>query len=57
MPCVWVQAWRRSQRMVHYREEILLIQPPVNRTLEHTSAWVNMLEGVDAQTPPGWNDG
>lgn len=57
MPCVWVQAWRRSQHMARYRDEILLIQPPVNRALEHTSAWVNMLEGIDTQTPPGWNSG
>ncbi len=54
MPCVWVQAWERSSRMAHYGEEIRLIQPPVNRQLEHTSAWINMFEGIDARTPPGW---
>jgi hypothetical protein len=37
-----------------YRDELLLIQPPVNRTLQGTSSWVNMLEGIDAQTPLGW---
>jgi hypothetical protein len=52
--CVWVQAWERSRHMPHYGDEIHLIQPPVNRLLQDTSAWINLLEGVDAQTPPGW---
>jgi hypothetical protein len=54
MPCVWVQAWERSRSMQVYGDEIFAIQPPVNRTLQGTSAWVNMLEGIDVQTPPGW---
>jgi hypothetical protein len=52
--CIWVQAWERSQQMPHYGEEIQLIQPPVNRLLQGTSAWINLLEEVDTQTPPGW---
>ncbi|RIK29240.1 MAG: hypothetical protein DCC55_38150 [Chloroflexi bacterium] len=52
--CVWVQAWERSRKMPQYGDEILLIQPPVNRALKGTSAWINLLEGVDTQTPPGW---
>lgn len=55
IPCVWVQAWTRDARMGRYRGEIRLIQPPVNRSLQHTSSWVNMLEEIDIQTPPGWN--
>lgn len=54
MPCVWTQAWRRDAQMMIYRHEIHLIQPPVNRRLQHSSSWVNMLEGIDAQTPAGW---
>lgn len=54
MPCVWVQAWERSKQMVIYGDDIQVIQPPVNRTLEGTSAWANMVEGVDAKTPKGW---
>jgi hypothetical protein len=54
MPCVWVQSWERSRSMEFYKDEILLIQPPVNRTLQGTSSWINLLEGVDAQTPLGW---
>jgi hypothetical protein len=54
MPCVWVQAWERSRRMPLYGDEIRLIQPPVNRTLQNTSSWINMAEAIDQQTPPGW---
>jgi hypothetical protein len=57
MPCVWTQAWRRDAKMMIYRSEIHLIQPPVNRTLQDSSSWVNMLEGIDAQTPAGWGSG
>jgi hypothetical protein len=54
MPCVWVQAWERSRLMPRYGQEIKLIQPPVNRTLQNTSSWINMAEGVDQEAPPGW---
>ena len=54
MPCVWVQAWERSAHMGAMGAEIRLLQPPVNRQLHGTSAWVNMLTGVDIATPPGW---
>jgi len=54
MPCVWVQAWERSQAMQAYADDMRLIQPPVNRQLQHSSAWVNMIEGHDVKTPPGW---
>jgi hypothetical protein len=53
--CVWVQAWERSRHMPMHGDEIMLIQPPVNRTLQGTSAWINLLEGIDMQTPPGWS--
>ncbi|NUQ38463.1 MAG: methylenetetrahydrofolate reductase C-terminal domain-containing protein [Caldilineales bacterium] len=54
MRCVWVQAFERSQKMNVYGAELLWIQPPVNRQLEGTSAWINMLSGVDKETPKGW---
>ena len=54
MPCVWVQAWERSRSMLIYASEIELVQPPVNRALEGTSAWINMIEKRDVQTPKGW---
>jgi len=54
MPCVWVQAWERSRNMVIYADDIMIVQPPVNRALQNTSAWINMLEGLDTRTPPGW---
>ena len=54
MPCVWTLAWRRDAQMARYAGEIRLIQPPLNRSLQHTSSWANMLDGVDSRTPPGW---
>lgn len=54
MPCVWVQAWERSRHMPLYGDDIILIQPPVDRRLQHTASWINMAEGRDLQRPPGW---
>ena len=54
MKCVWVQAWGRSEHMPEYGHEILWLQPPVDRRLQNTSSWINMLEGTDTQVPPGW---
>ncbi len=56
MRCVWVEAYERSQRMKTYGHEMIMLQPPVNRQLQDTSAWINMLTGVDKKTPPGWGE-
>lgn len=54
-PCIWVQAYERSLDMPRYGHELIVIQPPVNRRLESTSSWVNMLHGLDVVNPAGWN--
>lgn len=54
MPCVWVQAWERSQQMGHYGDDIQMVQPPVNRQLQGSSSWINLLEGVDQLPQSGW---
>jgi len=54
MLCVWVQAFERSRHMPTYGHELIQIQPPVNRQLEGSSAWINLLNGIDSQTPMGW---
>ena len=54
MRCVWVVAYETSLPMPIYGHELIDIQPPVDRRLEDTSAWINMLTGVDKQMPPGW---
>ncbi len=54
MRCVWVEAFERSQLLPAYGAEILQLQPPVNRQLEGSSAWINMLTGSDKQPPPAW---
>ena len=52
--CIWVQAWERTQAMPSYGQEISWLQPPVNRSLQGTSAWLNMFEGIDQKPPSGW---
>ena len=54
MACVWVQAWERSGRMPAYGRAILEIAPPLDRSLEGTSAWVNEVTGRSARVPAGW---
>jgi hypothetical protein len=54
MRCVWVEAFERSLKMGDFGNEMLHINPPVNRLLEGTSAWVNMLTGEDKNVPKGW---
>jgi len=54
MRCVWVEAYERSQHMPTYGHELIQIQPPVNRQLEGTSSWINMLHDIDTKHPPGW---
>lgn len=54
MRCIWVEAYERSRRMEIFGDEILLLQPPVNRQLEGSSAWINMLTGEDKVVPAGW---
>ncbi len=55
MRCVWVVAYESACNMPLYGHELENIMPPVNRRLEDTSAWINMLTGVDKHLPPGWN--
>jgi len=55
MRCVWVQAYERSLLMPTFGHEITALQPPVNRQLKGTSAWINMLTGADQETPKGWS--
>ncbi|MCP4423213.1 MAG: hypothetical protein GY803_01845 [Chloroflexi bacterium] len=54
MRCVWVVAYERSLAMPTYGNDLLDIQPPVNRQLEGTSSWINMLHDIDSNLPNGW---
>ena len=54
MRCIWTVAYERSLAMSKYGHEFIQIQPPVNRQLEGTASWVNMLTGTDTITPKGW---
>ena len=39
MRCVWVEAWDGASRMKH-GDKIRVVLPPVDRTLEGSSAWL-----------------
>jgi hypothetical protein len=58
MRCVWVKAENRARTMPllpkSWREHIHDLRPPVNNALEGDSAWVNLFNGKDQQTPAGW---
>ena len=44
MPCVWLQAWERTEQMTIYPDDIMLIQPPLDRQQEGQSAFLNALD-------------
>ncbi len=54
MRCIWVQAYERSRDMPRYGHDLLVIEPPVNRQLENSASWINMLYGIDVELPEGW---
>jgi hypothetical protein len=54
MRCVWVKAYERADRLPLWRGHIDNLRPPVDNSLEGTSAWVNLFSGRDKETPPGW---
>ena len=43
MRCVWVEAWRGAERMPGGLDAIQQLQPPVDRRLEGTSAWLRVV--------------
>jgi hypothetical protein len=54
MRCVWVKAYERSRRLP-WRSELSHLRPPVDRSLEGTSSWRNLVTGRDRRTPAGWD--
>jgi hypothetical protein len=54
-PCIWVQAWERSNKMPVFGKEIIHIQPPLNHGLEGSSSWVNDLHLKQKMIPRGWD--
>ena len=53
-PCVWVQAWRRSQKLPLFRRHIDHVERPVDWRLQDTSSWINLATGRDQYVPAGW---
>ena len=50
MRCVWVEAWEGAARMNEGRERIRIVQPPVDRSLQGSSAWLRVAR-ERGQTP------
>jgi hypothetical protein len=53
-PCVWVLAWRRSQKLPVFRHHIEQVERPVDWRLQDTSSWINLATGRDRHVPAGW---
>jgi len=56
MRCTWVDAYDRSQMMTTYKDELHIVQPPVDRRLLKSSSWVNLMTGADKIEVAGWDD-
>ncbi|MEL6270216.1 MAG: methylenetetrahydrofolate reductase C-terminal domain-containing protein [Chloroflexota bacterium] len=56
MKCVWFEAWERSEDMMIYTDDIMIIQPPLDRRLEGTSAFINMLDIENRDVPDTWGE-
>jgi len=56
MRCIWVDAFERSATMTTYKDELHILQPPVDRQLEGSSAWINLMTGRDKVATAGWSD-
>lgn len=51
MMCIWVEAYGRSLKMPQFGHEFTLLQPPLNRQLLGSSAWINDLCDLQPLTP------
>jgi hypothetical protein len=45
MPCVWVEAWKGSQRLRHGTRAMAQIQPPIDHRLKGRSSWLVIARG------------
>lgn len=54
MKCVWVTAYEQARTLNVFGHEMLTIKPPLNNELRGSSAWINLLTGVDQIVPKGW---
>ena len=53
MKCVWVKAFERSPH-TPWADHMHHLNPPVDRQLQDTSSWINLMTGRDEVTPDGW---
>ena len=53
MRCVWVEGWEGASRMKAGATRIRIVQPPVDRSLEGSSAWLRVAREKAAQARAG----
>lgn len=53
-PCVWVQAWEGSRKLLLWRSHMEHVNRPVDWRLQGTSSWENFVTRRDKHTPGGW---
>jgi hypothetical protein len=51
MRCVWVEAWRGAERIPGGLDAIKQLQPPVDRRLEGSSAWLRVVREKNGVAP------
>ena len=54
MKCIWVEAYERANKMNIYGSGFYNIQAPLNRQLDGSSAFVNILRSYDDGMPRAW---
>ncbi len=55
MLCVWMQIYEGALDSPKYGSEMMWIQPPLNRALQDSASWVNMLHGIDQKMMVEWD--
>ena len=56
MRCVWVEAWEGASRMATGIERIRVVQPPVDRSLQGSSAWLRVAREKGTATPESYGE-
>ena len=54
MRCIWVRAYEGAQKSEKYGSELMWLLPPINRSLQDSSSWVNMLHDIDTSMKVKW---
>ena len=56
MFCIWLQIYEGALDSPKYGSKMMWIQPPLNRALQDSASWVNMLHGIDQKMMVEWEN-